>query len=179
MAKTEAPRTAASALVRVRKKETVMKAWRTEESVAVWLCLIMCLHTCKVTRCLCCSVRLTSQDRMPDSTLVKEHVLEDLRVRREENGYAQPTTTTTAAATTATPLLPSTRACWREPCNNPPCFHDNHLLLSSPHLSLAPSLFRLPPSLLSSLSVFSLPSAHCWYFKVKEGHSQIARYRER
>lgn len=47
----------------------------------------MCLHICKVTRCMCCSVCLTSQDRMPGSRLVKEHVLEDLRVRREEKGY--------------------------------------------------------------------------------------------
>lgn len=49
--------------------------------------------------------------------------------------------------TTTNPLPPSTRACWREPCNNPPCFHDNHLLLSSPHLSPAPSLPQLRPSL--------------------------------
>lgn len=34
--------------------------------------------------------------------------------------------------------------CWREPCNNLPCFHDNHLLLSSPHLSTSRSLPSLP-----------------------------------
>lgn len=45
---------------------------------------------------------------------------------------------------------PSTIACWREPCNNPPCFHDNHLLLSSPHLSFP--LSPLPPCLHSPLS---------------------------
>lgn len=51
-----------------------------------------------------------------------------------------------------TPLSPpSTLACWREPCNNPPCFHDNHLLLSSPHLSPPPSLSPLPLSLFPPL----------------------------
>lgn len=30
-----------------------------------------------------------------------------------------------------------------------------------------------------SLSVVSILSTHCWYFKVKEGHSQIVRYRQR
>ncbi len=49
---------------------------------------------------------------------------------------------------------PSTLACWREPCNNPPCFHDNHLLLSSPHLSLPPSLSPLPLSFSLSLPPF-------------------------
>lgn len=40
----------------------------------------------------------------------------------------------------------------------------------------------LPPTLpfpFSSLSVVSLLSAHCWYFKVKEGHSQMERWRQR
>lgn len=36
---------------------------------------------------------------------------------------------------------------WREPCNNLACFHDNHLLLSYPHLSTSPflPLSCLPP----------------------------------
>lgn len=60
----------------------------------------------------------------------------------------------TLATTNNTTLFPSTLARWREPCNNPPCFHGNHLLLSSPHLSFPPSLFTLPLCCLHTLLVF-------------------------
>lgn len=75
------------------------------------------------------------------------------------------------------PPPPSTLACWREPCNNPPCFHDNHLLLSSPRLSLSPFC---PPSVPSHsvAPLFPLSSAHCWYFKVRGGKNRW-RFRSR
>lgn len=58
-------------------------------------------------------------------------------------------------AFSASTCLSPHQHCWREPCNNLPCFHDNHLLLSSPHLSTSPSLpcfpLFLPLSVLPSL----------------------------
>lgn len=45
--------------------------------------------------------------------------------------------------------------CWREPCNNFACFHDNHLLLS-PHPSTSSSHPSLPLFPHSHLSLFSL-----------------------
>lgn len=81
--------------------------------------------------------------------------------------------------TTSTPPhpLPSTLACWREPCNNPPCFHDNHLLLSSPHLSLPPSLSFLTLSSPFQLSPSSLPTL--LVFQGQRGSQADVRYRQR
>lgn len=111
-----------------------------------------CVQSLTVAKSRCVSV-------CPSRTLLHVHV----RTRPPSGGYLTsrsswlPTYSLTLSLRPPSPHHhpyhpsppPSTLACWREPCNNPPCFHDNHLLLSSPHLSPPPSLSPLPLSLFS------------------------------
>lgn len=85
---TEAARTTASVHVCVwgRKRQWWRREkWRGHHCVTVTkalACACRYARSCAACVALCF---LTSQDNMPDSTLVKDHVLEDLRLRRVEN----------------------------------------------------------------------------------------------